>query len=49
MHGRPERKKMEDRISQLYGDLEILTDLAQRMLDQITEAQYTLQDLTQKK
>lgn len=38
---------MEDRILQLSGDLEILTDLAQRMLDQITEAQAALQDLAQ--
>lgn len=39
---------MEDRILQLSGDLEILTDLAQRMLDQITEAQAAILDLSQK-
>lgn len=39
---------MEDRILQIRDDLEILTDLAQRMLDQITEAQAAVQDLTRK-
>lgn len=36
---------MEEKILQISGDLEILTDLAQRMLDQITEAQASLENM----